>query len=81
MKGGGAIGIDIWLQGIPRSRRKEIKIVGAEESVGLPVSSSLGQKVTGVDMIPLSNFHGRGMTSFHGAGISERGRASMHDRK
>jgi hypothetical protein len=47
--------------------------VGAEESISLPFSSSLGRKVTEVDVIPLSDFQGWGMTSFHGEGTLERG--------
>jgi hypothetical protein len=45
--------------------------VGAEESIGIPFSSSLGRKVIEVDVIPLSDFQGWEMTSFHGEGILE----------
>jgi hypothetical protein len=71
MRGGEVIRSEIWLQGIPRSRRWDIKPVGVEESIDLPFSSSLSRKVTEVYMIPLSDFQGWGMTAFQGEGTLE----------
>jgi hypothetical protein len=52
--------------------KKEVKLVGAKESLSLPGSLSNGRWITELDKIPLLNFQGRGMTPFDGAETSER---------